>query len=337
MSDSENIVLKLGTIIRIIASSNEELHENMFIINYLDEKNVELIGPSIEEPIILNTEKNGFFRDKSIESIEILSYPEEDGYAKQNNLTVNKWISIRLGGDLPTTINGQITNLENDMIQITIYPSGDIIYINFDYKGIPRNLPILSFNEIKEPEGIEKSVSKVAEEEEEKEEGEVFEITDDIDFEEEQKRAPDEEIQNVLDHNIKLGDELIFLEDMGKIEELVNVSESEKRFSIIEQKNDLLDSLLSDVPTLERTKKIMDYFNKNVQRFDELRTIFSLFDDYNNIIGFKKNDKKVKSIIEYLVDFNKDFKWIIPVVRNKKRIFNVDIDEDDLDVLNISI
>ena len=57
----------------------------------------------------------------------------------------------------------------------------------------------------------------------------------------------------------------MFLEDMGKIEEMVNVNESEKRFSLIEQKNDLLDSLLSDVPTLERTKKIMDDFNKNVQ------------------------------------------------------------------------
>ena len=134
MSDSENIVLKLGTIIRIIASSNEELHENMFIINYLDEEIVELVGPSIDEPIVLNTEKNGYFRDKSIETIEILSYPEEDGYALQNGLTVNKWISIRFGGDLPTTVNGQITNLENDMIQITMYPSGDIIYINFDFR-----------------------------------------------------------------------------------------------------------------------------------------------------------------------------------------------------------
>ena len=80
MSDSENIVLKLGTIIRIIASSNEELHENMFMINYLDDQIVELIGPNIDEPLVLNTEKNGYFRDKSIESIEILSYNDEDRF-----------------------------------------------------------------------------------------------------------------------------------------------------------------------------------------------------------------------------------------------------------------
>ena len=332
MSDTENIVLKLGTIIKIIANSNQELHENMFMINYLDDKIVELIGPTTDKPLILNTEKNGYFRDKSIESIEVLSYPEEEGYALQNGLTVDKWISIRFGGDLPTTINGQITNLENDMIQITIFPSAGIIYINFDYKGIPRDLPILSFDEIKEPTSMEKSVSKVVEDDEVEE---TFEETDDIDFEDEQKRAPDEEIRNVLNHNIKLGDELVFLEDMGKIEEMVNVSESEKRFSLIEQKNDLLDSLLSDVPTLERTTKIMDYFNKNVQRFDELRSMFSVFDNYNNIVGKKKNDKQVKSIIEYLVNFNKDFKWIIPVVRNKKKIYNVEIEEDDLDILNI--
>merc|ERR1712118_47709 len=99
---------------------------NIFIINYLDNSYVELIGPSIDEPILLNIDGKGFFRDKSIENIEVLSYPEKEGYALQNELIPNKWISIRFGGDLPTTINGEITNLENDMIEVTTYPSGDV-------------------------------------------------------------------------------------------------------------------------------------------------------------------------------------------------------------------
>ena len=38
--------------------------------------------------------------------------------------------------------------------------------------------------------------------------------------------------------------------------------------------------------------------------------------------------------MEY-VSFNKDFKWIIPVVRNKKKIYNVDLNpDDDVDILN---
>lgn len=338
MSDSENIVLKLGTIIRIISSSNEELHDNVFIINYLDNQIVELISPNIEEPIFLNIDNNGYFRDKSIETIEILSHPDVEGYAKQNNLLPNKWISIRFGGDLPTTINGQITNLENDMIELTIYPNNTIIYINFDFKGIPRDLPILSIQEIKEPINVSKVATPIdieKEEKEEQEEGEEQTFDVDEDFEEEQQRAPDDEIKEVLESNIRLGDELVFLEDMGQIEETVNVSNSEKRFGLVEQKNDLLDSLLSDVPTIERTTKLMNFFNKNIQRFDELRTMFSIFDSYNNIIGFKKNDKQVKSIIEHLDNLNKDFKWIVPVVRNKKRLYNIDLDNDDVDLLNI--
>ena len=154
---SESIVLKLGTIIRIISPSNDILNEKIFLINYLDNRLIKLINPEIKEEISLNIDSKGTFLDTSIETIEVLSLPEKEGFANQNSLLPNKWISIRFGGDLPLTVNGQITNLENDMIEINTYPDNDVIYINFDYKGIPLDLPILSFQEIKPPKTLKLS------------------------------------------------------------------------------------------------------------------------------------------------------------------------------------
>ena len=42
--------------------------------------------------------------------INILSNPEHAGYARQNNLTVGRGITIELGGDEPIIINGEITS-----------------------------------------------------------------------------------------------------------------------------------------------------------------------------------------------------------------------------------
>ena len=43
------------------------------------------------------------------------------------------WVNIYFGGDIPTIITGQITDLEEDMIEIKTHPEEDIIYINFEY------------------------------------------------------------------------------------------------------------------------------------------------------------------------------------------------------------
>ena len=94
---------------------------------------------------------NGVLRDESIEVIEILDHPKKKGYARQNDLLPGKYISVTFGGDIPIIINGEITNLEDDMIEITTYNEKKVLYINFDFKGIPKILPILSIKQIKNP------------------------------------------------------------------------------------------------------------------------------------------------------------------------------------------
>ncbi len=81
-------------------------------------------------------------REESIENINILSHDENKGYARQNNLLPDTWIDIYFGGDIPVTITGRISNLEEDMIEITTYPDNELIYIDFAYKSIPEDLPM---------------------------------------------------------------------------------------------------------------------------------------------------------------------------------------------------
>ena len=144
MSESPNIDIvniQLGDIIEITAPSNEELNNKFFFIQYLNKEKIILIDEN-KNKIILTLNSDGNFTDESIESISIISKSELDGYARQNNLLPDTWIDIYFGGDIPLIITGIITNLENDMIEIKTYPNDDIIYIDFEYKGLPEDLLI---------------------------------------------------------------------------------------------------------------------------------------------------------------------------------------------------
>ena len=75
--------------------------------------------------------------------INILATQEEKGYARQNGLIPGTYITIEFGGDVPAIFNGQITDLEEDMIELTQYETDKKIYIDFEGKGIPLELPII--------------------------------------------------------------------------------------------------------------------------------------------------------------------------------------------------
>ena len=77
------------------------------------------------------------------------------GYARQHDLVPTNWISIEFGGEVPTFINGQITDLDEDQIEITQYNTNKKLYIDFDYKGLPINLPIVSIKSFIPPKDDE--------------------------------------------------------------------------------------------------------------------------------------------------------------------------------------
>jgi hypothetical protein len=87
---------------------------------------------------VLNIIDNNHLSDESITQIKLLSRSDEKGYARQNNLLSGTWIDIHFGGEFPSVITGKITNLEEDMIEITTFPERRVIYIDFEYKGLPQ-------------------------------------------------------------------------------------------------------------------------------------------------------------------------------------------------------
>ena len=63
---------------------------------------------------------------------------------KQNDIEVGQWLNLHFGGDFPAIFTTQVTSIEEDMIELTKYPDLEVIYIDFEYKGIPEKLPIES-------------------------------------------------------------------------------------------------------------------------------------------------------------------------------------------------
>ena len=145
------LFLELGQVIQISSPNNLVLHNKTFLIDYLDDNLIMLINDRDFTKVELKI-KAKKITDESIEEISILANPEEKGYARQNDLIPDKWVSIEFGGDVPVIINGQITDLDEDQIEITVYKSDKKLYIDFGYKGLPLDLPILSIKEFYPPE-----------------------------------------------------------------------------------------------------------------------------------------------------------------------------------------
>ena len=146
------IELQLGDVINIQNPKNEKLNDQTFIIDYIDRTKMYLINVDTLDKTRLKISEDGIIGDGGITQIAILSRSDTPSYARQNDLTPGKWIDIHFAGEFPVIITGEITNLEEDMIEIRTFPDDDIIYINFDYKGIPQDLQIESIEIRDRPE-----------------------------------------------------------------------------------------------------------------------------------------------------------------------------------------
>ena len=168
IEEQPKLSLELGQVIQINAPTNAKIDQHIYFIDYLDDNQIKLIDNEDLSVLELKIQDNKF-TDESIETIAILARPEQSGYARQNDLIPEKWISIQFGGDVPSIINGKITNLEEDMIEISTYPDEKTIYIDFEYKGLPTHLPIENISPFtppkKSPEEEKEEMSSLEEEE----------------------------------------------------------------------------------------------------------------------------------------------------------------------------
>ena len=132
---------------------------------------------------------------------------------------------------------------------------------------------------------------------------------------------------------IKFGEE-----ELGSIVQYVDVSSTKQRYSLETQLSDLLDELLSTIPNRDRTNRVLNNIHIMIERFKQLRSSFSTFDKYENVIGPLVKEASYKPLINYFNNFNKNLYWILPVVKNIKKIYDAEhIDEDNNDIENISL
>ena len=321
------LFLELGQVIKIEAPTDPTLHDKIYLINYLDNNLIKLIDNQDLSEKVLKI-NNGELTNKSIRKINILASQEEKGYARQNGYTPGNWITIEFAGEVPAIFNGKITDLEQDMIELTIYESGEKIYIDFEGKGIPLDLPITEIRSFSPP-------STKTQDDEVDEVSMDLEDDDEIDIIDE-----DEELELIIDtedlkENVKnlyinLDELALDDEDLGEIEEMEIVDETQRRFGIDKQSNDLLDELLADVPSDKRTERVLNNIHISIQRFKELRRKFSNFDESGNAESINVKGHEYKPLVEKMHKLNSQLYWLLPIVKNKHKIYNF-ADQDNVE------
>jgi len=346
---TDKVKLQLGDIIQISAPNDSDINEHIYYIVYIDENNIRLEEADGREQILTLTDGN--LDNESIESIRIKSRAEEIGYARQNNFMNGVWIDIYFNGDLPITLTGKITNLEEDRIEVTTFPDNDVIFIDFQYKGLPEDLhidkiqirkapdvsmeqgqaeqgqaeqgqaeqaqeqePIQDIEEPSSTEALEKRYNEL--------QRQLLEIpsdeltNEDLEFEKQQK------IKEQTNTYIFNADQIQFGEDLEVITQLVDVPEEEQRYDIDKQLDDLLDDMLSTVPTIKRTDVIKNDIHKMIQRFKQLRDNFSIFDEKGYVMKPKINGLNYKPLVGIMERLDTQLYWMLPVVKNIKKIYN---------------
>lgn len=343
------ISLELGDIIRIEAPTNDEFNEQTFYVIYIDTDTPEYISVSIMnianfDKKQLNIIDGAYLSDESITNISLLARNPVSGYARQHNLLPDTWVDIRFGGEFPTVITGQITNLEDDMIEVTTYPAISVIYIDFGYRGIPPELPIEEIVIREKPASVAQDIRDFSygSEEGELPDGVVSEEAT-MEYTEEGEAIinippsaqPNKKIDDTLQELYLEGDD-IFGEELGEVILEVEVPESQKRYGIETQTEALMDGLLIDIPVHKRTKLVLDNVQRLVERFKELRELYSIFDSNGNIKDIRTLGKFHNPLHDKLLNLEAQVQWIMPVVSNMKYVYSDDPDEnsDVPDIIN---
>jgi hypothetical protein len=336
---SNKIDLQLGDVIEI--SKDNDIQKHIYYIFYLDEKKVVLVDTLTLEKIELPIHtKDNTLGDEHITNILILGRREYPGYARQNGLVPGTWIDIHIGGDVPQLITGLITNIEEDTVEVKQYKTEEVFYLPFEYKGLPERIPIQEIvirekpkedqTLLQEPIVIEESIKElkpVSEEENKEREEEEAEQQIQAQKEEEKESGEEQKIQthslqiiNQIKEFILEGNEIVFGDSLGYIQQVVAVDEKYRKYDIEVQLNDLMDDLLSTIPTRQRTPNKLNEVHQMVERFAQLRKMFSSYDEYGNVSGpilFQK------PLLEYFEKFHMKLSWIFPVTSIIKKVYDL--------------
>ncbi len=312
-TSKKNINIQLGDIIDFEAIKDNIFHNVKFFVKYIDTKKLILVSENNdEETLFINNE--GYLSNDKITNINILYREKEKSYSKQNGLIPGVWIDIQFDGNIPMIITGEITNLDEDQIEIKT-TNNDIIYIDFGYKGIPIDLPIKKITIRNSPLNIKKQV--------------IEETSKDEESKDEEEEKPSISLNEDIDKQLFEADQISFGEDLDEITQVINIPEFKKIYNIDKQTNDMLNDFLSNIPNINRTQSVINNFHIMINRYVQLRKEYSIFDENNNVSSFIKKGSEYKPLVNSLQNLNQKLYWLIPVTKNIKKIYNSNIDDED--------
>ena len=314
---SENkLALSLGDIIRFVAPSNTDIHKHIFIISYLDDNKIILIDAAedVDKRQVEMNIHEGKLSDETIENIIILNKAKEKGFARQKKLLPETWVNIYFKGEIPMVITGRISNLEEDMIEVEMYPDKKRILIDFAYKGLPTDIPLEKIIIREAPASLTPSFSP-------EEEDEISADT---------PEAPPD-----LHADLKEADEIVFGDEEIMIQ-VVDVPIEERRFGIGQQSEDLLDEMLAAIPTRERTNRVLNGIHIMIERFKQLRKEYSIMDQYGQPQKPLIKGAQYKPLVKSLFDLAQKLSWIIPIAQNRRKLYNIEDDEAE-DIIPLSL
>jgi len=310
-SQTGKMFLQLKDIIELIAPSDLDLHKKKYVIDYIDQYVIRLVSiEDVESSIItLTIGSTGLLDKKAITEINLLSRDEKIGYARQNGLLPGTKIIIFFASEEPIQVDGSITDLEEDMIEVTLVDDS-IIYIDFAYKGIPDTIP------------IEKIVKKMN-----TQEAELLELT------KASKVVPPKEkgLEEEESKNQGLGDELESIQlqqaldvsvqgvenaqqDVTRYQELDSIVEEEyigSQESLLEEQEEVeVDNLHKMVlnadlvhfgPDLEDIKHMIE-LPEDQQRYDITTQVTDMMDDILSLYSLDKRTKQVMNKIHKTIE-----------------------------------
>jgi uncharacterized ubiquitin-like protein YukD len=314
---TNNINLQLGDIIQFDAPTNTSLHDKIYFIKFINQEKIVLINA--EKTITLNITPSGKLEEESIANILLLSRHKSPSFVAQNNLEMKKYISIYFGEPIPKVLNGIITNIENDMIEITTLPEKELLYIDFAYSGIPEQLNI---EKIIVRDKLDETKLLVSQEDK------LNSLNSSDDIEESYLNQNDKQ---ELDYDLKVYDAKSDLEsiiidtielgvELDDLEHEVNVSEGEQRYSLDKQTNDYLDKLINAYLPEQRTEEVINKIHNEINYYSQLRNLYSHFDANNNPSLIEDRGQHYKHLKEQLFNLNKKLYYILPVLSNVRNL-----------------
>ncbi len=276
--------LKINDIVDI--RSPDASIQHRYRINFLDETRIELVS---DHPITFVLEK-GVIQNYVVDEI-ILIDRKGTGYAKEHNLIPGTWVNIHVRGEVPKIIVGKITDVDEDMIELQTYPEHQALYIDFGYRGMPDNIESIEIrkkpNEPNEPQAMD---------------------TEDP--------IPMKTMEEVLQ-----GMEIEYGEILDNVQQVVEVDDKYRRYSVEEQCEDLYNELLNQV-ALEHRMVVQKDIWRLVQRFKELRKEFSVLDHLGHVMD-RLTYEDYRPCIPRLTGLTELPLWSIPVVYTQPKLYDI--------------